>query len=127
MPAPGRAPPQLGPYFAQGARVIHLPAGPQAPMPREVQHRHLAEFVDGIEAHRWAEGIDYDVVHAHYWLSGVAGLELRERWGVPLVQMFHTLGRLKNSVAQDALEMEPELRLCEEARIVARAERMRSA
>jgi len=65
--------------LGEGARVIHLPAGPQAPMPREVQHRHLAEFVDGIEAHRWAEGIDYDVVHAHYWLSGVAGLELRER------------------------------------------------
>src|SRR2546428_7449743 len=83
--------------LGEGARVIHLPAGPQAPMPREVQHRHLAEFVDGIEAHRWAEGIDYDVVHAHYWLSGVAGLELRERSGVPRVPMFHTLRRLKKS------------------------------
>ncbi len=113
--------------LGEGARVIHLPAGPQAPMPREVQHRHLAEFIEGIEAHRWAEGIDYDVLHAHYWLSGVAGLELRERWGVPLVQMFHTLGRLKNSVAQGAADLEPDLRIAEEARVVADADRIVAA
>jgi D-inositol-3-phosphate glycosyltransferase len=113
--------------LGEGARVIHLPAGPQAPMPRETQHRHLAEFVEGVEAHRWAEGIDYDVVHAHYWLSGVAGLDLRERWGVPLVQMFHTLARLKNSVAQGPDDLEPELRVAEESRIVAGADRVVAA
>ncbi|HWN90092.1 MAG TPA: glycosyltransferase, partial [Verrucomicrobiae bacterium] len=113
--------------LGNGARVIHLPAGPQAPIGRATIHQHLGEFVEGVEKHRWDEGIDYDVVHGHYWLSGVAGLELRERWGVPLVQMFHTLGRLKNSVAQDALEMEPELRLSEEARIVASADRIVAA
>ncbi len=113
--------------LGNGARVIHLPAGPQAPIGRATIHQHLGEFVEGVEKHRWDEGIDYDVVHGHYWLSGVAGLELRERWGVPLVQMFHTLGRLKNSVALDALEMEPELRLSEEARIVASADRIVAA
>ncbi len=34
-------------------------------------------------------------MHGHYWLSGLVGLRLRERWNVPLVQMFHTLSRLK--------------------------------
>ena len=113
--------------LGEGARVIHLPAGPQAPIAREALHRHLPEFVEGVEAHRWAEGIDYDVIHAHYWLSGVAGLELRERWGVPLVQMFHTLGRLKNSVAQGPHELEPELRIAEESRVVAGADRIVAA
>ena len=113
--------------LGEGARVIHLPAGPQAPIAREALHRHLPEFVEGVEAHRWAEGIDYDVIHAHYWLSGVAGLELRERWGVPLVQMFHTLGRLKNSVAQGPDELEPELRIAEESRVVAAADRIVAA
>jgi D-inositol-3-phosphate glycosyltransferase len=80
--------------LAEHARVIHLPAGPQAPMPRERIHGHLDEFVAGVEAWRRAEGLDYDLVHGNYWLSGVVGLALRERWGVPLVQMFHTLGRL---------------------------------
>ena len=110
-----------------GARVIHLPAGPEAPMAREVVHRHLHEFVDGVEAHRRAEGLEYDLIHGHYWLSGVAGLALRESWGVPLVQMFHTLGRLKNSVAKTAAEVEPEIRLSEEDRIVRLADRVVAA
>lgn len=110
-----------------GARVIHLPAGPEAPMAREVVHRHLPEFVDGVEAHRRAEGLEYDLIHGHYWLSGVAGLALRESWSVPLVQMFHTLGRLKNSVARTPAEVEPEIRLSEEDRIVRLADRVVAA
>ena len=93
---------ELGP----GARVVHLPAGPEAPMPREALHRHLDEFAAGVEGFAREQGLAYDLIHSHYWLSGVAGLRLRERWGTPLVQMFHTLGRLKNEVAQTAAEME---------------------
>src|SRR6202044_3521531 len=37
------------------------------------------------------------LVHAHYWLSGQVGLVARQRWGVPLVQSMHTLGRVKNA------------------------------
>jgi len=50
-----------------------------------------------------------------------------EVWGAPLVQMFHTLGRLKNAVAQSPAEMEPSLRIDEEARIVAAADRIVAA
>ena|SRR5688572_20847115 len=112
--------------LAEHARVIHLPAGPQAPMPRERIHGHLDEFVAGVEAWRRAEGLDYDLVHGNYWLSGVVGLALRERWGVPLAQMFHTLGRLKNG-ARIAAEREPALRIAEERRIVAGADRLVAA
>jgi D-inositol-3-phosphate glycosyltransferase len=113
--------------LGEGARVIHLPVGPQAPIAREAIHPYLPEFVEGVDKHRWDEGIDYDVLHGHYWLSGVAGLQLRERWGVPLVQMFHTLGKLKNSVAQGPAEMEPAIRIAEEARIVGSADRIVAA
>jgi D-inositol-3-phosphate glycosyltransferase len=104
--------------LGEGARVIHLPAGPQAPMPRERVHDHLDEFVDGMEAWRASSGIEYDLVHAHYWLSGVVGLALRERWGVPVLQMFHTLGRLKNGATRRRADFEPSVRLDEEQRIV---------
>ena len=80
-----------------------------------------------MEAFRRSTAIDYDLIHAHYWLSGVVGLALRERWAVPLVQMFHTLGRLKNAVARTAAELEPELRIAEETRIVAAADRIVAA
>ena len=110
--------------LGDNARVIHLPVGPAAPLPRETVHQHLAEFVAGIEAHRAEEGLTYDLIHAHYWLSGVAGLMLRQAWGVPVVQMFHTLARLKNAVAQTRDEVEPELRVREEARLVAEVDRI---
>jgi D-inositol-3-phosphate glycosyltransferase len=113
--------------MGHGARVVHLTAGVRAPMRREAIHGHLGEFVAGLERFRRAEGIDYDILHAHYWLSGVAGLALREKWGAPLVQMFHTLGRLKNTVAQSPDEVEPELRIAEESRIVANADRIVAA
>jgi D-inositol-3-phosphate glycosyltransferase len=113
--------------LGHGARVVHLPAGPEAPMPREAVHGHLERFVEGIGAFAREAAVRYDLLHAHYWLSGVAGLALRERWEVPLVQMFHTLGRLKNSVAQRAAEVEPPLRIREEARLAAEADRIVAA
>jgi D-inositol-3-phosphate glycosyltransferase len=113
--------------MADCVRVVHLPAGPEAPLRREQVHAHLDEFVDGVEAWRITRGIDYDLIHAHYWLSGVVGLTLRERWSVPLIQMFHTLGDLKNRVARHAADMEPPVRLREEARVVAAADRIVAA
>ncbi len=113
--------------LAPGARVVHLPAGPEAPMPREDVYQHLGEFVDALDAWRLADGGDYNLVHGHYWLSGVAGLRLRTRWSVPLVQMFHTLGQLKNSVARTADQIEPELRIAAETRIIGAADRVIAA
>ena len=113
--------------FTDGVRVIHLAAGPEQPMARERIHDHIDEFVDGVESWRIAQGVDYDLVHAHYWLSGVVGLALRERWGVPVLQMFHTLARLKNRVARSAADLEPEVRIREETRVIAEVDRVVAA
>ena len=113
--------------LGERARVIHLAAGIEAPMARERVYDHLDEFVEGIEAWRIAEAIDYDLIHAHYWLSGSAALALKTRWSVPVLQMFHTLGRLKNRVARSAAELEPAVRLEEETRIVSEADRIVAA
>jgi len=110
--------------LGSNCRVIHLPAGPEAPMPRERVHRHLSEFVQNLETFRRQESLRYDLIHAHYWLSGVAGLTLSRRWEIPLIQMFHTLGQLKNEVARSPEELEPDLRLAEEERIVAGADHL---
>jgi len=113
--------------LGERARVIHLAAGDEAPMARVRVHGHLDEFVDGVDAWRIARSIDYDLIHAHYWLSGVAALRLKARWSVPVMQMFHTLGRLKNRVARTAAEQEPAIRLHEETRIVGDCDRIVAA
>ena len=87
--------------MGERVRVIHLVAGPECPVPREGTYHYLPEFVESLEAFRVEQGIGYDLIHGHYWLSGVVGLELRSRWGVPLLQMFHTLGALKNELAKE--------------------------
>jgi len=113
--------------MAESVRVVHLPAGPEAPLARERVHDHLDEFVDGVETWRLRHDLEYDLIHAHYWLSGVVGLALRERWGVPVLQMFHTLADLKNRVARRVADLEPTVRLDEETRIIASAERLVAA
>ena len=113
--------------LAEGVRVVHLAAGPQAPMPRERVFDHLDEFVDGVDSFRLANHVDYDLIHSHYWLSGAVGLALRQRWGVPLVHMFHTLGHLKNGATPAGAAREPALRIAEEARIVGAVDRLIAA
>jgi D-inositol-3-phosphate glycosyltransferase len=113
--------------LGERARVIHLAAGAETPMARERVYGHLDEFVDGVDAWRIAGSIDYDLIHAHYWLSGVVALSLKARWSVPVLQMFHTLGRLKNRVARSAAELEPPVRLEEETRVVSSADRIVAA
>ncbi|MFO7870378.1 MAG: glycosyltransferase, partial [Kiritimatiellia bacterium] len=51
--------------------------------------------------------IQYDILHSHYWLSGAAAWELHEHWGAPIVHTFHTLGKMKNVVAQKRLGTSP--------------------
>jgi D-inositol-3-phosphate glycosyltransferase len=110
-----------------GARVVHVPAGPARPVPRPALVEHLDAFVEGVERFRRREGRDYALLHSHYWLSGVAALELAARWRRPVIQMFHTLGALKNVVARGETEREPEARVAAERRIVAAADRIVAA
>ena len=85
------------------ARVIHVPAGPEAPIPVAEIHRHLDDFVAGVLAFADEEGLRYDLIHSHYWLSGLVAEQLRTTWGehIPILQMFHTLGHMKNRIALD--------------------------
>ncbi|MDP9697093.1 UNVERIFIED_ORG: D-inositol-3-phosphate glycosyltransferase [Arthrobacter globiformis] len=60
----------------------------------------------------------YDVIHSHYWISGMAGLELSWLWDVPLVHTMHTMAKVKNLVLHSGEEPEPRRREEGEHRIV---------
>ncbi len=83
-----------------GNRVVHVPAGREHPISKIRLAEHLPEFVAGILEFTQAKGMRYDIIHSHYWLSGLAALELRKTWGIPQIHMFHTLGLMKNRVAR---------------------------
>ena len=66
----------------------------------------------------------YDVIHSHYWVSGIAGLELPELWGVPLVHTMHTMAKVKNLLLESGEQPEPRRREEGEHRIVDGAARL---
>ena len=110
-----------------GNRVVHVPAGPEVPLPKDELENYIPEFVQGIEDFAKTKGVRYDLIHTHYWMSGVAGLELKRRWEAPLVHMFHTLGQMKNRVAQSPAEVEGDYRLRGERKILKAADRIIAA
>ena len=110
--------PRVSRELGLNGRVIHVPAGPEAPYDKNKIVDHLPQFVQGVLDFARREGLTYDVIHSHYWLSGLAARHLRQAWGAPIVQMFHTLGQMKNAVASGPQEWETERRIQAEAEVM---------
>ena len=108
-------------------RVIHVPAGPERPYNKNLVFDHLPEFVERVQDFVAEENLRYDLIHSHYWLSGWAALELRASWRVPIIQMFHTLGEMKNRVAQTEAERESPRRIEVEGQVMRLADRLVAA
>ena len=81
--------------IAPMSRLVRLPVGPPSPLPKGDVRGLIDEFTAALAAHAESEARSYRVIHAHYWLGGLTARDLRERWGTPWVQSFHTLARTK--------------------------------
>jgi D-inositol-3-phosphate glycosyltransferase len=110
-----------------GNRVVHVPAGPEVPLPKKELAAYISPFVTGIQKFVQTKGIHYDLIHSHYWMSGLAALELKTTWNVPVVHMFHTLGLMKNRVAQSPSEMEGAYRIDGEQKVLSGVDRVVAA
>lgn len=112
--------PQIIP-LGDHARVIHIKAGHYAD-PKEILPKHLPEFVCGVLDFTALEGLSYNAVHSHYWLSGRVGIILGRHWDVPHVITFHTLSEVK--LRARVGESEPAQRSTGERKVVAAADRV---
>ncbi|GAC1644043.1 MAG: hypothetical protein NVS4B8_14450 [Herpetosiphon sp.] len=104
------------------ARVITLRTGPAAPYDKNWVLAYLPEFIGRVRCFADDQDLHYDVIHSHYWVSGVAALELRNMWGAPVVHMFHTLGAMKNQVAKSVAWGETDERIAIEGRLMREAD-----
>jgi D-inositol-3-phosphate glycosyltransferase len=90
-----------------GFRVLHVPAGPCAPVPLRDLPDLVGEFTDAARELLLRRG-DHDVLHANYWVSGAIGHRLKHELDLPLVSTFHTLERVKAEVGLgDGMPMRP--------------------
>ncbi len=110
-----------------GNRVVHVPAGPEFPLPKKELAEYIPIFANEIERFAAEKNIHYDLIHSHYWMSGIAAEQLKTHWQVPVLQMFHTLGLMKNRIAQSPEEMEGDYRSKGEKRVMQMADKIVAA
>lgn len=79
-----------------GVVLYELAAGPRGPIPRDRLAEVSDEFGEAVAALAGRGRARYDLLHAHYWLSGIATLPVALELGLPFVQSFHTLAVLKD-------------------------------
>lgn len=103
--------PQVSHDLGNFNRVVHVSAGPEVFLPKDLLQCYVEPFAEGIMAFAERKGIRYDLIHSHYWMSGLAGIYLKERWQVPMLQMFHTLGLMKQRIGRTPDEREGEERV----------------
>lgn len=104
--------------LSHGVRVVSIPAGPPTALPKHKLWHHVGDFVAGVRTFALGQRISYDLVHSHYWQSGLAGKQLAGIWGVPLVHSHHTLGKVKNRFLAPGDAAEPPSRLEGEAEVI---------
>lgn len=111
--------------LAPGVLVRSVVAGPFEELDKTELPAQVCQFtLEVLRAEAAAEPGRYDLVHAHYWLSGKVGAVAKERWGVPLVQSMHTLGKVKNAALAAGDAAEPDDRIRGEHEVVAAADRL---
>lgn len=110
-----------------GNRVVHIPAGPEVPLPKKELVNYIPKFVNGILQFANEKGIKYNLIHSHYWMSGLAAIELKKDWHVPIMQMFHTLVIMKNRIARSPSEFEGDYRLDGEKFVIGNSDKIIAA
>jgi D-inositol-3-phosphate glycosyltransferase len=109
--------------LAPGVLVRSVPAGPFEELDKSELPDQVCPFtLEVLRAEAAAEPGRYDLVHGHYWLSGKVGAAVKERWGVPLVQTMHTLGKVKNAALADGDAAEPAVRIRGEHEVITAAD-----
>jgi glycosyltransferase involved in cell wall biosynthesis len=98
----------------EGYVVEHVPAGPPTEVPKDELLQHMDEFARYLVG-RWTEE-HFDVVHSHFWMSGIAAVSAAATTGVPVVHTFHALGSVKRRY-QGERDTSPTERIALETRL----------
>jgi D-inositol-3-phosphate glycosyltransferase len=78
----------------KNVRIIHLPSGGND------HYKNSGSFADDIVSFINKNGISYEIIHAHYYYSGIIAAIVKNRLNIPFVMTFHTLGLMKMKYAR---------------------------
>ena len=109
--------------WADGVRVIEIPVGAGAPLPKDALWPHMPAFRNAIDGLARRDGAGYDLIHGNFWMSGWVAAELGLRWRTPTVQIFHATGVTKLR-EQGAADTSPTGRIEVEKAVVRAVDRL---
>ena len=101
-------------HLSDGVTIVHVPAGPAHPVAKDDLLPHMPSFAAWLRE-RWSARPP-DLVHAHFWMSGLAAVQAAAETTVPVVQTFHALGSVKRRM-QGTADTSPPQRLRLEASV----------
>lgn len=107
--------------LAPGVEVDHVDAGPPTEIPKDELLQYMGAFADDLREQWLAD--PPDVVHAHFWMSGLAALDAAQDLGIPVVHTFHALGTVKRRHQGDR-DTSPPARIAQETRIARSVDRV---
>jgi D-inositol-3-phosphate glycosyltransferase len=106
--------------YEKNLRVIHLPAGPKKHIDKKKLIKYIDTFTNAMNRYIVSNKLNYDVIHSHYFLSGLIALKLKNNYSFKqsLVTTFHTLALMKNLVARSVEERESQFRIDTEFNLI---------
>ena len=76
------------------SKLLHINAGPAESTKKDLINL-VFEFSRNIQIYTENADLFFDILHSHYWLSGLVGDLLSKSWQIPHVITFHTLAKTK--------------------------------
>lgn len=106
-----------------GVRVVHVKAGPPRFVPKEALLDYMEEFRDQMLRFADLREVDYDLLHAHFFMSGLVAADIKRTHGLPFVVTFHALGQVRR-IHQREADRFPAERIDIEQRVMHEADRI---
>ncbi len=105
-------------HFGTSCRVIRIAAGKQTYIPKDKMYRIIPDFFE--ELSRFCDLDSYEVIHTHYWLSGLIGSFIKKNHELPWIHTNHSLGIAKKKATgkPDALRLLTETMILTSADLV---------
>lgn len=107
--------------YAKGVRVVHVTAGPKAFIPKEQLFQYMDEFAANMISFIEDGELDYELIHAHFWMSGYVAVSVKRMLKIPFAITFHALGRVRR-MYQGAADGFPDARFSVEEMVAKEAD-----
>lgn len=104
-----------------GYRVRHVDAGPPHRLAKDALLPYMPAFSRQL-IQAWTRNMP-DLVHAHFWMSGLAANRAARVVGIPVAQTFHALGVVKKR-HQGSADTSPALRAATEVMLTRQVDRI---